>query len=1293
MKKWLAALILLTILPFSQLFAQYCSSSFTNVTWEHITNVNYAGINNTSGGMTGGPVNYTTGTPANVTMGVANNLSVTILADMDEYVYAFIDWNQNGILNDAGEVYVVATAVATSGPHVVSITPPLTATVGSTRMRVMLDWANSTPNPCISSSFGEAEDYTVIVSAASNCSTATFPASATTQASETSICIGRSVNFSITPSSTMPSAAGITYQWQTGPTATGPWTNVGAAALTAPRAFNIGATQYYRCQVLCNGTPTTLASAPILITANNPALTSTTGATNCGPGSVVLSAVPAGTASVNWYSSLTATQPLFTGNNFTTPFLPATTTYYAAATSGASQLNNWVGTGTSSSSNPNPYYTGYDATKTQFLIRASELIALGYTAGNIQSLSFNVINVGSLPLTNFTIAMKNTTTNALTLTYETGLTTVFTSASYMPTSGFNEHVFPTPFSWDGVSNIIIETCFNNVSWGGTHTVAVTTALGFNASLYEYQDGNTNFCASPSGFKYNSTTRPNIRLKINVGCEGTRVPVVGTITTSPLVTTSFDSVLCNNGITNIALTSPASNYATYNWVYVGAATGNTLFTDALATTPYTNTSRTNLYFRTTTPGLHRIVINSNNPTSGCSSSDTFKVFVNPNQSTLSILGDKDTLCVSGVSTISLSDSTYLKAGFHTWYESDDNVNFTAFSPASMTFNTATLTNHKYYRIVVRNAANQSCDTINKTIFVNSPTLVNYSDSGRCGPGSVTLFAQASPGNSVKWYTAATGGVPVYVGDTFVSPYMSNSTTYYAEAGQLGVTTIQVGTGTSSSTSTGAGPYNRFYYNTKTQLLYTAAELAAVGGAAGLINSIAMNCTGLPDAAFTNYRVKIIAVPATQTTLTAFVPDASFTNVTTFASHMPVIGWNNYNLATPFAWNGTDNIVIQICYTSFSSYTSVGTHQYTSAPNRMFHGRADVANIDGCTNDGYFPSAASERPNMKFTFALCNSARIPIVAHVSERPDVDLGPDINRCVKAGDLEFLNARNPGLNYTWDNGYNGQVRVVDASGVYWVHVDNGLGCGGSDTVNILFKPSPISTLGNDTSVCRGTIVTLDAGNDGIQYYWNTGATTNAINVDRADTFTVAITGANGCVTLDSIIVQQSGSMPSYNAIRVRNLSVNTFNFSLLNPSNVSSISWDFGDGSPISYAMSPTHAYTSNGNYVVRMISNSSCGSKSDTTTVHIKGYTDINDIANNDAIKLYPNPAKSYVNIEMEDGTRIKQVNVLSVTGRLIKAIVDVNQAEVRLDTDDLTSGLYYITIETKDGVYKRKLDIIK
>lgn len=142
--------------------APYCSSNFTNVTYEFITNVTFGAINNNSTGSTGGPVDYTAQV-AMVNAGSSYDLTVSIDPDALDYVYAWFDWNQNGVFTDAGEYHLVASSTSSAGPHTINIPVPANAQNGPTRMRVMVDYNNSTPDPCRSSTYGEAEDYTVNV--------------------------------------------------------------------------------------------------------------------------------------------------------------------------------------------------------------------------------------------------------------------------------------------------------------------------------------------------------------------------------------------------------------------------------------------------------------------------------------------------------------------------------------------------------------------------------------------------------------------------------------------------------------------------------------------------------------------------------------------------------------------------------------------------------------------------------------------------------------------------------------------------------------------------------------------------------------------------------------------------------------------------------------------------------------------------------------------------------------------------------------------------------------------------
>ena len=149
-------------LTISEWVPSYCNSNFTSVTYEYITNVTFGTINNTSAGTIGGPVDYTAQS-TDVQQGGTYPISVTIEADASDYVYVWIDWNQNFILDDAGEQYTVVSSTSLPGPHTINIDVPAGATLGNTRMRVMCDWNNATPNPCRSATFGEAEDYTVNV--------------------------------------------------------------------------------------------------------------------------------------------------------------------------------------------------------------------------------------------------------------------------------------------------------------------------------------------------------------------------------------------------------------------------------------------------------------------------------------------------------------------------------------------------------------------------------------------------------------------------------------------------------------------------------------------------------------------------------------------------------------------------------------------------------------------------------------------------------------------------------------------------------------------------------------------------------------------------------------------------------------------------------------------------------------------------------------------------------------------------------------------------------------------------
>jgi hypothetical protein len=152
----------------------YPSIQTTVSQYDYITNVKLGAIDNTTANSAGGYADYTAQT-AEVMQGSAVALSVTNNADVTtgypQNINAYFDWNKNGSFEDAGEQYVVMSVkdVPTTAP--ISVAVPAGASIGTTRMRIVLAGADVDGTPVLPTSsgvlaFGEAEDYSITVGAA-----------------------------------------------------------------------------------------------------------------------------------------------------------------------------------------------------------------------------------------------------------------------------------------------------------------------------------------------------------------------------------------------------------------------------------------------------------------------------------------------------------------------------------------------------------------------------------------------------------------------------------------------------------------------------------------------------------------------------------------------------------------------------------------------------------------------------------------------------------------------------------------------------------------------------------------------------------------------------------------------------------------------------------------------------------------------------------------------------------------------------------------------------------------------
>lgn len=635
---------------------------------------------------------------------------------------------------------------------------------------------------------------------------------------------------------------------------------------------------------------------------------------------------------------------------------------------------------------------------------------------------------------------------------------------------------------------------------------------------------------------------------------------------------------------------------------------------------------------------------------------------------------DTVCVGSDVELSIDPSPGAAATNWAWFSGLTNYTAINGANASSYEHLGFSGNINYYSQFTTNGV--VCITDTAFLYAVNPMLISVSDSSRCDPGTLDLKAEGNVGSIVNWYEDALSSTPLHTGPTFTTPYINQTTTFWAAAEVAGgYKADSIMYPLASASTSGVGHIMFTMQAMETVWIRTLSVKVS-----NAVNSnIAFDVYYRPD----NYN----QVPGANTSNVGWTLLSTRTNLVS-------AGGSAYTLIA-------DNLSLRIpsgdTY-SFYVVPVVGSHQYNSlANNTIAVTNADFtmraghrgSNLFNITSTGGVPAA-------KFTYDvgdICQSVREPVVATIAGADmHVNLGRDINTCIDSGSSYFLNAMNAGSNYLWDNNYNGQVRTITQSGTYWVEVTNAIGCTVADTISVDLKNNPYVDLGDDIMGCENEMILLDTRDRGIQRFWNTGQTSKQINVDRSGTYSVIVTGDNGCVKADSITVILHGSLPINNNIRVRNLTPFTFSFEQIDPSNTQSYRWDFGDGT-YSYSPSPTHTYARVGNYVVLLNATSACGGIKDSATIHITP-TSINTPTLNGApVNIYPNPSSSAVTVSIDGHITINTIQVLDIQGRIIKVIDQVNSNTSKIDVSNLTNGIYLLQINTDEGNAKAKIEVLR
>ncbi|MCX6247510.1 MAG: T9SS type A sorting domain-containing protein [Bacteroidetes bacterium] len=155
-----------------------------------------------------------------------------------------------------------------------------------------------------------------------------------------------------------------------------------------------------------------------------------------------------------------------------------------------------------------------------------------------------------------------------------------------------------------------------------------------------------------------------------------------------------------------------------------------------------------------------------------------------------------------------------------------------------------------------------------------------------------------------------------------------------------------------------PFDGYYYNSRTQYVYLASEMAPL--VAGTINKIGFQFYNNGGGYLNPCYIKMKNSAAT--TLSTF-DNSGFTTVWSGNYNPPASGWMTTTLTTPFVWNGTSNIIVEICFES-SAWGSYTYNYHTAHAGGCVGQQQDAG--PGCSFAA--PFTLDFRANVQFTQTL-------------------------------------------------------------------------------------------------------------------------------------------------------------------------------------------------------------------------------------------------------------------------------------------------------------------------------------
>ena len=423
---------------------------------------------------------------------------------------------------------------------------------------------------------------------------------------------------------------------------------------------------------------------------------------------------------------------------------------------------------------------------------------------------------------------------------------------------------------------------------------------------------------------------------------------------------------------------------------------------------------------------------------------------------------------------------------------------------------------------------------KFYSVAVPTTSAASYSYCEGTTSSALTATASLGNTLRWYTQATGGT-----FTTTAPTPSTTTT-----GTFTFYVSQVNANFDESkriaiTVTITAP-------NVTPLFTQVTSICSGASLSALPTSSTNNVTGVWSPILNNTQTTLYTFTpnagqcATQSTMTISVnanPTATVSNSgnLSFCQGSSVIlssssttgnVWSNGATTQSIVVNTSGNYTVTVTNSNGCSTTSQVTA--TTVLQNVTPYFSQVAPICAGASLNSLPTSSlnnftgvwSPAPNNTqttiYTFTPSAGQQCVTPANLT----ITVNPNPNAVINyTGALNFCQGGNIVLTSSsltgnlWSNGATSQSITVSNSGAYSVSVTNSNGCtGNSQAVTVIVSSAPAPTVtATSLQACTGQTITLTS-TSGDSYVWSNGATSQSIVVNSNGSYSVTTTNTNAC-------------------------------------------------------------------------------------------------------------------------------------------------------------------------------------